>query len=132
MTFRSMPTAPVPADVLPISAGREEAARTSAKPWLGRKRVAFVPLFRSNAAPPDASFSAMPRPIPLVEPVTSAVLLLIMPQSLKRSRRMSFGYTTLSPCENIHSISSLVIRSGVVPFAAHRSSTRIWRFTSEA
>jgi hypothetical protein len=26
---------------------------TSATPWLGRKRVAFVPLFRSNAAPPD-------------------------------------------------------------------------------
>jgi hypothetical protein len=26
---------------------------TSATPWLGTKRVAFVPLFRSNAAPPD-------------------------------------------------------------------------------
>ena len=26
---------------------------TSATPWLGRKRVAFVPLYRSNAAPPD-------------------------------------------------------------------------------
>ena len=26
---------------------------TSAKPWIGRKRVAFVPLFRSHAAPPD-------------------------------------------------------------------------------
>ena len=26
---------------------------TSATPWLGRKRVAFVPLFRSHAAPPD-------------------------------------------------------------------------------
>jgi hypothetical protein len=26
---------------------------TFAKPWLGRKRVAFVPLFRSNAVPPD-------------------------------------------------------------------------------
>ena len=23
------------------------------KPWLGRKRVAFVPLFRSHSAPPD-------------------------------------------------------------------------------
>jgi hypothetical protein len=30
-----------------------EAARTFSTPWLGRKRVAFVPLFRSNAAPPD-------------------------------------------------------------------------------
>src|SRR5829696_8756396 len=26
---------------------------TSATPWLGRKRVAFVPLYRTNAAPPD-------------------------------------------------------------------------------
>ncbi len=26
---------------------------TFATPWLGRKRVAFVPLYRSNAAPPD-------------------------------------------------------------------------------
>jgi len=26
---------------------------TFATPWLGRKRVAFVPLFRTNAAPPD-------------------------------------------------------------------------------
>jgi hypothetical protein len=26
---------------------------TNATPWLGRKRVAFVPLFRTNAAPPD-------------------------------------------------------------------------------
>lgn len=26
---------------------------TFSTPWLGRKRVAFVPLFRSNAAPPD-------------------------------------------------------------------------------
>lgn len=26
---------------------------TSATPWLGSKRIAFVPLFRSNAAPPD-------------------------------------------------------------------------------
>src|SRR5262245_43629770 len=26
---------------------------TFATPWLGRKRVAFVPLFRSNAVPPD-------------------------------------------------------------------------------
>jgi len=29
------------------------AARTFATRWLGRKRVAFVPLFRSRAAPPD-------------------------------------------------------------------------------
>ena len=28
---------------------------TFARPWLGRKRVAFVPLFRSNAAPPIRS-----------------------------------------------------------------------------
>jgi len=27
--------------------------RTFSTPWLGRKRVAFVPLFRTNAAPPD-------------------------------------------------------------------------------
>ena len=33
--------------------GQREATMTSATPWLGRKRVAFVPLFRSNAAPPD-------------------------------------------------------------------------------
>jgi hypothetical protein len=26
---------------------------TNATPWIGRKRVAFVPLFRTNAAPPD-------------------------------------------------------------------------------
>jgi hypothetical protein len=26
---------------------------TNATPWLGRKRIAFVPLFRSNAIPPD-------------------------------------------------------------------------------
>ena len=26
---------------------------TFSRPWLGRKRVAFVPLFRSNAVPPD-------------------------------------------------------------------------------
>jgi hypothetical protein len=26
---------------------------TSSTPWLGPKRVAFLPLFRSNAAPPD-------------------------------------------------------------------------------
>jgi hypothetical protein len=26
---------------------------TFAKPWLGKKRIAFVPLFRTNAAPPD-------------------------------------------------------------------------------
>jgi hypothetical protein len=26
---------------------------TFSTPWLGSKRVAFVPLFRSNAAPPD-------------------------------------------------------------------------------
>jgi hypothetical protein len=27
--------------------------RTFSTPWLGRKRVAFVPLYRTNAAPPD-------------------------------------------------------------------------------
>jgi hypothetical protein len=31
----------------------EGSAMTSSTPWLGPKRVAFVPLFRSNAAPPD-------------------------------------------------------------------------------
>lgn len=31
----------------------EKHDMTSATPWLGTKRVAFVPLFRSNAAPPD-------------------------------------------------------------------------------
>src|SRR5262245_11765385 len=30
-----------------------QAIKTFATPWLGRKRVAFVPLFRTNAAPPD-------------------------------------------------------------------------------
>jgi hypothetical protein len=29
------------------------SAMTFSTPWLGPKRVAFVPLFRSNAAPPD-------------------------------------------------------------------------------
>jgi hypothetical protein len=40
------------ADVL-HAADIGETARTFSIPWLGRKRVAFVPLFRSNAAPPD-------------------------------------------------------------------------------
>jgi hypothetical protein len=31
----------------------EGSAMASSTPWLGPKRVAFVPLFRSNAAPPD-------------------------------------------------------------------------------
>jgi hypothetical protein len=26
---------------------------TFSRPWLGRKRIAFIPMFRSNAAPPD-------------------------------------------------------------------------------
>ena len=26
---------------------------TFARPWVGRKRVAFVPVYRPNAAPPD-------------------------------------------------------------------------------
>ena len=53
-------------------------------------------------------------------------------QTLRSSRLKSFGYTTLSPCENIHAMSSLLMYSGLVPFAAHRSSTMIWRLTSDA
>ncbi len=30
-----------------------EGTMTFSKPWIGQKRVAFVPLFRTNAAPPD-------------------------------------------------------------------------------
>jgi hypothetical protein len=36
-----------------LAADSAAAARTFSTPWLGRKRVAFVPLFRTNAAPPD-------------------------------------------------------------------------------
>jgi hypothetical protein len=45
-------TVPAPGMVCRQQAS-EGAAMTFATPWLGRKRVAFVPLFRSRAAPPD-------------------------------------------------------------------------------
>src|SRR5258707_1231710 len=37
----------------PLATDIAKAAQTFSTPWLGRKRVAFVPLFRSHAAPPD-------------------------------------------------------------------------------
>ena len=47
-------TATTVRDTLPGTVeGRPQAATRHATPWLGRKRVAFVPLFRSHAAPPD-------------------------------------------------------------------------------
>src|SRR6476660_6945069 len=38
---------------VPLAADIAKAAQTSSTPWIGRKRVAFVPLYRSHAGPPD-------------------------------------------------------------------------------
>src|SRR5213593_1930074 len=48
-----MPSGSIRVDVLLLAAGMGEATMTFSTPWLGRKRIAFVPLFRTNAAPPD-------------------------------------------------------------------------------